>query len=296
MNNEDRFVTQPISNNNTNVTNTNNTNNPGVVPNIPKATIVSSSSVNTNVNQVIPTVNTNPVNTVQSVGTPEINNVQSVPETTPQVALENTTPQVTNDTGMVTDENLKRVEINYTPPSKFKIFVLIVFFIGMVAFIIFLPDIVTYVNKMKSGDLNYQEEKITTGKLKCSFESSTTNLDKKYSLNLKFANNKLNKVEFSITTRGDVSLDEEALDKLNNTCVQLKNAAKGLSGVYINCEYTDGELVETQNFDLELVDNEKLGSAFTEAGGNHPEYQYGQDMDGIERNLNASGYTCKREK
>lgn len=301
MNNEDRFVTQPIDNNNGTQTNAGN------VPTIQKATIVSSSNV----------VNTQPTTPVVANEAPQINSVQNVPvdtNTTPQVPVDTTipqssvdtntpqittpgtTPQINSDPGMVTDEKLKKVEINYTPPSKFKIFLMIFFFVLLIGFVIFLPDITAYINKLKSGDLNYQEEKITTGKLKCNLQTSTTNLDKEYKLVFKFTDNKLNKVEFNITTRGDVSLDEETLDKLNDTCNNLKNAAKGLNGVYINCQYSDGELVETQNFELASVEKEKLDAAYTEAGGNHPEYQDGQDMDGIERNLNASGYTCKREK
>ena len=42
--------------------------------------------------------------------------------------------------------------------------------------------------------------------------------------------------------------------------------------------------------------SEKLTAAFTEAGGVMPVYEYNQEIDGIETNMKASGYTCKREK
>ena len=37
-------------------------------------------------------------------------------------------------------------------------------------------------------------------------------------------------------------------------------------------------------------DTEKLTSAFYEAGGIYPEYEYNQNMDDIEKNMNAVGY------
>ena len=225
-------------------------------------------------------------------------------ETAPVTPVaEETTPATTEpigdasgDKNAIVNENLKKVEINYTPPSKFKTTMMILFFIFLIAFVIFLPEITSFVNKYKSGQLTYKEEKITTGKLECSLSTNTTNLDKNYELVFRFTDNKLEKTEFSITTRGDSTLDEGTLDELANTCKKLSASAGSMNGVNIRCEYTDGKLVETQVFDLVELDKEALNAAFTEAGGNNPEYEYGQNMDQIERSMNASGYTCARKK
>ncbi len=214
---------------------------------------------------------------------------------------QNTAPVVSNpnpvggDTGGVVPENLKSVEINYKPPSKFKTFLLIVFFVFLIAFVIFLPEITTMINLYKAGDLNYTPEKITTGKLKCTLDTNTTNLDKSYDLTYNFTDNKLEKTSFIITTRGDATLDEATLDELAQTCQSLATNVESLEGITVQCSYTDGKLVETQHFDLKNMNVDEVDEAFIEAGGNNPEYQYGQDMDIIERSMNASGYTCKRE-
>ena len=195
------------------------------------------------------------------------------------------------------DSGAKKVEVEYKPPSKFKIFCLIVFLAAMLAFVIFLPDIKDYVEDFQNKNNNTpQDLKITTGKLKCSEKSNTEALDKDYDLVFHFTDNQLEKTEFSITTKGDATTDEEILDQLASTCKQLEKESESIDGLYVKCTLTTGKLEEIQSFDLSVLDPDKLDAAFSEAGGNNPEYQYKQDMDKIEQNMNASGYTCARER
>jgi len=256
-------------------------------------------------------LNTQPNNDVLNSNTTEVPTITSQPVVTPSVSV---TPEVPvtsveptminnnvmptqDDPNAIVNENLKKVEINYTPPSKAKVVLLILFFIFLVGFIIFLPEINTMVNRLKAGDTGLEkEEDITTGKLICTLDTSTAKLDKSYYLTFNFTDSKLEKTNFVITTKGDITLDEETLNGLNDTCNQLKKNVSEISGVSVQCSYSDGKLVETQVFELKDLDSEKLDAAFTEAGGNNPEYQYGQDIDRIERGMNASGYTCKRER
>ena len=198
--------------------------------------------------------------------------------------------------GSVSLDNQKKVDIEYKPPSKGKIIFMIFSFIILLLFVIFLPEISSMINLYKSGAYNKTEEKITTGSMKCSLKTNTSNLDKIYDLLFKFKNNKLEKTEFVITTKGNPTEDEQSLDNLAGICTQLEESLKDVTGVYIRCNYTTGQLVEKQAFDLGAIDFEQLNSAFSEAGGNNPEYQFGQDIDIIERSMNASGYTCTREK
>ena len=272
------------------------------------------SNVNTNVNlqQNIPvnTINVQPnVNQVQYSQQPntvsqQANGVYGVGVTQPSVNIDvqpnvGVQPVISSQNPTVTSKpsDVKpNPDVNYKPPGKFKIFLLIVFFILLIAFVLFLPEITEYINVMKSGGLNYEKEEITTGKLICTISSSTTNLDKDYELKFSYTDKKLQKVQFFITTKGDVSLDEETLDELANNCKLLKENVKDIDGVSIRCDYTDGKLEETQNYDLTILNEEDLDAAFVEAGGNKPEYKKDQDIDKLERNLIASGYTCEREK
>ncbi len=222
-----------------------------------------------------------------------------------QVPIQNqqsTVPPVVNnpqqDPNRMVNENLKKVEINnYTPPSKFKLFLLILFFIILIAFVLFLPEITALVKKYQQGGVEYEkEEVITTGKLSCVLETNTKDLDKEYDYTFSFTDTKLTKTKFITVTRGDSTTDTVELDTLASTCEKLNKEVKDLEGITIKCDYQEGKLVESETIELDLIDEEKLSSAFSEAGGILPGYTYQQDIDEIEKNMKVAGYTCKREK
>ena len=220
--------------------------------------------------------------------TPESN---TEPQPVPSVG-----PQLVPDSNTMVNENLKKVEIKpYTPPSKFKIFVLLVLFILIVVFIIFLPDISSMISLYTSGAYNKQVEKITTGRLVCTLDTNTEDLDKDYEFAFTFDNSKLKRIKYIATTKGD-STTESSLEEIAEKCNNIKKETNEIEGFYIRCDYSDGQLVETQNWTLETLDEEKLGSAFAEAGGILPTYEYDQNIDEIETNMKVSGYSCVREK
>ncbi len=274
-----------MNNENNNFNNGQNINTVPVVPTTP----VTNPVINNQINQ---TVMPNPAPAVQQP-MPVPVEPSTVPVTEVPVG---TQPQIDNNA--MINENLQKVEINnYKAPSKFKVFVLFLFFVLLIVFIMFLPEISSYVRIYMSGTNNQQPqvEVVTTGKLVCTLTSNTSDLDKEYEFDFSFADSKLTKTKYIVYTRGD-STTESALDELNEKCVTLKETTKDLDGVSIRCEYTDKKLTETQVFELETVDSEKLNAAFTEAGGIVPTYQYNQSIDDIEKNMKASGYSCERQK
>lgn len=240
-----------------------------------------------------PVISTEPVQQVAPVVQVENPQIPTEPVTSPSVA-----PQSQNDPNAIVNENLKKVEIeNYTPPSKLKIAVLLIFFALLIGFIIFLPQISSMVRVYMSGQGQQppKEEIITTGRLVCSMNSNTTDLDKEYEFIFNFTDSKLKSTRYVANTRGD-STTENSLDTLAEKCNSLKESTSSLEGVSIKCTYTDGKLMESQSFDLETVNTEELSAAFTEAGGILPSYQLDQDISEIEKNMKASSYTCERQK
>ena len=276
---------------------------------------------NLNTNNEVPTMinnNTNNTNNVEkplmvnenmgAVGNPTVSTevpVQGNPTSnpTPVVTTEvNATPvqpTVVNPNASVNNNNNNNnpnsnPQSEYKSPSKGKLILLIIFFIFMILFIIFLPEINSYVNILKSGKLDQEIEKITDGKLTCTLDTNTTNLDKNYKLVFTYSANKLNALNYSLTTKGDATQDEKTLDELASQCNILSDYSKSIDGVTVKCDYSDGKLVETQTFDYTILKEEDINSVYVEAGGTNPQYKNGQDMDTIERNMNASGYTCER--
>ena len=243
---------------------------------------------------VQPTISTQPV--VQP--TPPVVEVPSTPVVTEPVTSPVVQPQPQQDPNTIVNENLKKVEIkDYTPPSKLKVFGLLIFFALLIAFIIFLPQISSMIRIYMSGQGQEtpKEEIITTGRLVCSMNSNTSDLDKEYEFVFNFTDSKLKSTKYVANTRGD-STTENSLDTLAEKCNNLKESTSELEGVSIKCTYTEGKLMESQSFDLATVDTEKLSAAFTEAGGILPSYKLDQDIDEIEKNMKASSYSCERQK
>ena len=111
------------------------------------------------------------------------------------------------------DEKLKTVEVNYKPTSTGNTVMLVIFFIVLIAFVIFLPDIQTLIAQYKAGPVEVEE--ITTGKLVCTLSSNTVNLDRDITRIFEYTDKKLVSAKFTTIVRGDPSLDEETLDGLN---------------------------------------------------------------------------------
>ncbi len=201
-----------------------------------------------------------------------------------------------NNSSTFVNEKLKEVSVNYTPPSKAKTFGMVFMFILIIAFVIFLPDITTMVNKYKASKLENFEEVITTGKLECSLKTNTSNLDIDYFKVFKYTDNKLESADYTTTTKGDIELDAETLNEINDKCQLLKDYTSKVDGISVKCNFSKNKLEEKQSYDFSKFSKEEVETAFTEVGGTYPDYNVGDSIDNIEKNMNAAGYTCIRKK
>lgn len=303
-------------NKNTNVGTNNVTSN---TTNIPSVGSVPFNGVSP-VNQGLSEINTSPV-------TPQIvSNPTEIPEmtapTTPQIVNDPTAalkgvdsstisttsdaPRITdtaveatthnheqNNAGAMVNEKLKKVEVEYKPPSKFKIGLMLFFFVIILAFIIFLPEVTQYMS-----DLFDKKDKtvieITTGKLVCKLDSTTANLDKNYVRTFQFTDNKIEKVTFKTTTRGDITQDEATLNELNKQCTDIRDGLESLNGASIECDYQNGKLVETEKFDLATYDYEQTSAAYTEAGADMLKFDNGEDVDKVKTSMLQAGFSCEK--
>ena len=180
--------------------------------------------------------------------------------------------------------------------SNVKLFFTFLLMVVLGVTIIFMPEISEFMRTKKEEQESLLQPKITTGSLKCELERNSDNFDLKYEYNFVFTDNKFKKLYYTSETRGDLNLDEQELEKLNNECLLLKETTNSLSGIEVSCKLLGGTLTKTQTLDYEKIDVEQAYTAYSEAGGIYPEYKYLQDMDGIEKNMKAAGYTCKRIK
>ena len=196
-------------------------------------------------------------------------------------------------TPVATEEKLKTVEVNYKPPGKGRTILLILFFAALVLFVIFLPDIQSGIALYKSGPEKIEE--INSGKLVCTLESNTVNLDRSVKRVFEFTDNKVKSAKFTTVIRGDASLDEEALNEMNAQCITIKDAVQKMNGISVVCEYEEGLLTEKESFDYETYNLEEVSAAYTEAGGSVLEFQKDDDIDLIMTNMRQGGFTCVKE-
>lgn len=290
-----------------------------------KNTNVGTTNVTSNTTN-IPSVGSVPFNGVSPVTPQIVSNPTGIPEmtapTTPQIVndptaalkgVDSSTISTTSDAPRITDtaveatthnheqnnagamgnEKLKKVEVEYKPPSKFKIGLMLFFFVLILAFIIFLPEVTQYMS-----DLFDKKDKtvieITTGKLVCKLDSTTANLDKNYVRTFQFTDNKIEKVTFETTTRGDITQDEATLNELNKQCTDIRDGLESLNGASIECDYQDGKLVETEKFDLATYDYEQTSAAYTEAGADMLKFDNGEDVDKVKTSMLQAGFSCEK--
>ena len=232
-------------------------------------------------------------NTNENVG------VQAVPtESTTQPVVEQVVaPEVKVEEGSYqAGEPLKEVIVGEEKSSPLKYIFTIILFIILGGTVIFMPEINDYIKRMEFERNNSTQEKIMTGFLKCEYSRSTENLDMNFSYKFSFDDNKFKKLTFISETRGDANLDAQELESLNNECLTLKTVTEEIKGIAVDCNFSTDTVTKTQVLDYSEIDVQAAYSAYSEAGGVYPDYNYLEDMDKIEKNMKAAGYTCERIK
>ena len=194
------------------------------------------------------------------------------------------------------EENLKRVEIGKKIKSTWNSLLLILLFVFLVTFVIFLPEVQTKVSELFSGKKGEYIETIPTGKLVCTLEASTSNLDRNIERVFTYEKNKVKSGRFTTIVRGDITLDEDALDQLNEQCNKVKDKVSDLEGVTISCNYENGKLEERETFDYKTYSMEDVSSAYLDAGSSLVEIEYEADVDRVMTLMRQGGFTCNKEK
>lgn len=196
-------------------------------------------------------------------------------------------------------EEVQKVEekpVEYKQTSTFSSILLFLFFVFLVAFVYFLPEVQETVDSYLHGTREPEVEVITSGKLVCTLQSNTVNLNRDYEREFSYDNNQLKRASFTTTIRGDVSLDEEALDELNEQCQKIKNGVSSYEGVTVQCSYDAGQIVEKETFDYEIYPYEDVSNVYLDAGASLMELEFNEDIDQVMTLMRQAGFTCDKEK
>lgn len=200
--------------------------------------------------------------------------------------------EVKNEMPVDSSKNTNK-ENNDEGTSFFQKLMAIIIFGILFVFIYFLPTIAVRV--MTGFNWFNKEEKITTGVLTCTLDKTSGNLEHGYELNFIFMENKLTRLGYLDKVSSSKSDDVE-LNNLYNSCSKTMNAVNELNGVDTMCNFENGILTQKQVFNYEMVNRIEVKSTYVENGGIYPEFSYKEDMDNLEKKMNADGYSCKRHK
>ena len=179
-------------------------------------------------------------------------------------------------------------------PSGFLTFLLIVFFIFLIGFVFFLPDISEYMRVLKEK-ANITE--ITNGKLICTNSRTTDKLNYDYTQTFEYTDKKLFKFTYKEEVKGE-SEDADDLNTIYNSCVKLEAVAGGIKGINISCQSLTNKIVKTETFSYSEIgnDNTKAKTAYVEGGGTYPEFKLDENIDDVEVSVKQAGYTCEKVK
>ena len=166
------------------------------------------------------------------------------------------------------------------------------FLILLIAFAFFLPNISDMLEKYKADKENAN---ITAGQLRCSMTKNSDTLSVNYEQNFKFKNNRILTYNYKEENKGS-NADSKELTEIDNKCRLLDQNCSKLEGVSVSCEATTTSVVVNQNIDLDKIEIESLMSAYTESGGQYPEFEFGENVDTVQSEVQKAGYKCEKIK
>lgn len=261
-------------NDNNNLNQNNNTVQNGVTPQQPVVSNNQQPVTPTNVGQPAqptPAVN-NVVNTPQTVSTPQ-----------PQPGVVGQQPQVSQQVEQ------PQPAAPQEKMSTFKFIIAIIFFIAFSGFVIFIPEISKFVkSKMNEQNKTTESNVVSNGTLTCKKDSTSDETDVNYTLEFTFEDKKLILSSYTITHE---SLNKDYINQKEAECNLIAEKSKEIKGIETTCKNKQGILVMKEEYTNQDIDRNNL-TAYTEAGGTYPEFEYGENVYDIQTNLVKKGYDC----
>lgn len=160
----------------------------------------------------------------------------------------------------------------------------------LVLFAIFLPTITDKVNELRQQkDL----ENLIDGQLRCTMTKNSDTLKVDYTEVFMFKNSRIYDYKYEEVSNGSRE-DRKELLAIDKQCRALEQSASTVTGVRIDCESTSTMASVTQTFELDKMDIVAMKTAFSEAGGQLPEFSAGDNVDTVQSKVQSAGYTCEK--
>lgn len=180
-------------------------------------------------------------------------------------------------------------EIQYNEVSKGKIIFVGVFFLFIIVFVMFLPEIQNYFDGLINSTKN---KEIINGKLVCKLDSTSSNFNLSYIQEIRFKNSLPTSLVYTKKIIGNGISDIKNLEDENKKCSNLSDTVKNVNGVRVECDLSNGEVTERQYIDYNNLDLDKVNAAYAEAGGFYPKIDSSKNINNIKKDIVAAGYSC----
>ena len=243
-------------------------------------------------NSVTPTPSK--TNVTPAVVTPNVTTIASKSATSPSATTStttNTSTEKVSDTGKEVSDSDKK---SGKKTSNLKMYLSFIFLALLILMIVFLPEINTFVHDFFNKKEAENTPSITSGHLICTLETNDSNFNYEYETDFSFKDSKLYKLTLTTKTVGDLNLDATDLSGLNASCQLLQFQTSKFDGVEVMCDLEGNTFTNTQTLDYEILNRDEVTTAYLEAGGIYPDYKYEENIDDIEKDMNAQNYSCAR--
>ena len=264
---------------------------PSTTTNVTPA-VVTPNVTTTASNSVTPTPSK--TNVTPAVVTPNVTTIASKSATSPSATTStttNTSTEKVSDTGKKVSGSDKK---SGKKTSNLKMYLTFIFLALLILMIVFLPEINTFVHDFFNKKEAENTPSITSGHLICTLETNDSNFNYEYETDFSFKDSKLYKLTLTTKTAGDLNLDATDLSGLNASCQLLQFQTSKFDGVEVMCDLAGNTFTNTQTLDYEVLNRDEVTTAYLEAGGIYPNYKYEENIDDIEKDMNAQNYSCAR--
>lgn len=211
-----------------------------------------------------------------------------------QAVTTNSSSTTQNKKSTVADNTKSNPDKKTKKESNLKYYMTFIFFALLIWMVAFLPEISSFVSNYMASKQQEGVPAITTGTLTCTMNTNDDKYDYYYEADFNFKDSKMYRLTFSATTKGDQNLDAIELSGMKSSCDLLQQQTANLEGVEVSCSLSNGVYENVQKLDYEDLKSNLVTTAYLEAGGTYPNYEYGQDINEIEKEMKASNYTCER--
>lgn len=217
-----------------------------------------------------------------------------------QPQVEQPTPEVStpvqND-AILENKKMEKVEIEYTPPSGFKKFIMVFMFAALLGSIVFMPEINKFLDKLKEEKTpKVTEEEIMNGTLSCSYQTNNDKYDLIYSGIFNFSNRELQSLTYTLTTKGDKVQDSTSLQLLFDNCKSLSTDLETKDyGVKVSCDISGGTVRIDESINYSNYDGTEAEKLFKKYDIDLADFEAKQNIGDIENELKQSNYICFME-